>query len=415
MNFRLELILIGSFLILSILPCTNHVVQATEIAVPPLAVQGPKPKPITPPSPAEISVAIERGVDFLLENQMKHGAWGSAQRTKQLNIYAPVPGAHHAFRTAVTSLSLMALVESESQLEGARKDAADVAIERGQTWLLKHSSYLRRAEPMAIYNVWGHSYALQAIRRLHDRAEGNVKLQEKLIELCKYHVDRLYRYQSINGGWGYYDFTARTRRPSSSPNCFTTATALIGLGDAAEIGVEFPKDRTQIAIDCIVRQRLPDFAYVYSEEHKYYPRYGINRPAGSLGRSQACNLALRLQGDPLVTDEVLKTWLDRLYARNGWLSIGRKYPVPHESHFAVAGYFYYYGHFYAAFCIDQLPEDERPYFQDHLAHILLPLQEKDGSWWDYPLYNYHQQYGTAMTICALVRCQHTTSVPVPSE
>jgi hypothetical protein len=124
-----------------------------------------------------------------------------------------------------------------------------------------------------------------------------------------------------------------------------------------------------------------------------------------LGRSQACNLALRLWGDERVTDEVLSTWLNRLFARNGWLSIGRKRPIPHESHFLVAGYFYYYGHMYAAMCIEQLPEAERGYFKDHLARIILPLQERDGSWWDYPFYNYHQQYGTAMAVMTLLRCQ----------
>jgi hypothetical protein len=103
---------------------------------------------------------------------------------------------------------------------------------------------------------------------------------------------------------------------------------------------------------------------------------------------------------------VLKAWLDRLFARNGWLGIGRKRPIPHESHFQVAGYFYYYGHYYAAMCIDELPEAERLYFQDHLARILLPLQEKDGSWWDYPLYDYHQPCGTAMAVSSLVRCLH---------
>ena len=108
-----------------------------------------------------------------------------------------------------------------------------------------------------------------------------------------------------------------------------------------------------------------------------------------------------MHGDERVTDEVLKAWLNRLYARNGWLDLGRKKPIPHESYFQVAGYFYYYGHYYAACCINQLPSDERPYFQDHLAHILLPLQEKDGTWWDYPFYNYHQQYGTAMALYCL--------------
>ncbi|MCG8449169.1 MAG: terpene cyclase/mutase family protein [Pirellulales bacterium] len=386
-----------------------------EVVVPPLATQGPKPAAITPPSSAAVHTAIERGVDFLLEVQMKHGAWGSAHRTKGLNIYAPVPGSHHAFRTAVTSLSLMALLEARDQFDGPRRKAIEEAIDRGQQWLLQHGGKLRRAEAEAIYNIWGHAYALHALSRLHARAEGDTELQAKLLQLCEYQADRLRRYQSINGGWGYYDMNAHTRRPSSSSISFTTATALIALREARELGVAFPAERTQQALDSIVRQRFPDFAYAYGEYLRLVPRYGINRPAGSLGRSQACNLALRLYGDPLVSDEVLKTWLNRLYARNGWLSIGRKYPIPHESHFAIAGYFYYYGHFYAAMCIAELPESERPYFQDHLANVLLPLQEKDGSWWDYPLYNYHQQYGTAMTICALIRCQHATKIAADAE
>jgi hypothetical protein len=106
-----------------------------------------------------------------------------------------------------------------------------------------------------------------------------------------------------------------------------------------------------------------------------------------------------------VTDDVLKTWLDRLITRNGWLDMGRKRPIPHESHFQVAGYFYYYGHYYASLCIEQLKEEDRSFYQDHLAHIIMDRQEKDGSWWDYPLYNYHQQYGTAFALMTLKRCE----------
>ena len=187
---------------------------------------------------------------------------------------------------------------------------------------------------------------------------------------------------------------------------------LIALKQAATIGVEYPEQLTKKAIDSLLRQRYPDFSYAYGEYLRMNPRLGINRPAGSLGRSQVCNLALRMYGHEEVTDDVLKAWLDRLFARNGWLGIGRKRPIPHESHFQVAGYFYYYGHYYAAMCIDELPEEERPYFQDHLARILLPLQEKDGSWWDYPLYDYHQPCGTAMAVSSLVRCRHAADRPV---
>ena len=72
----------------------------------------------------------------------------------------------------------------------------------------------------------------------------------------------------------------------------------------------------------ILRQRKPDFSYDYGEYLKIRPMRPINRPAGSLGRSQACNLAMRLWGDRKVTDEVLRVWLDRLFARNLWLDAG---------------------------------------------------------------------------------------------
>ena len=94
-----------------------------------------------------------------------------------------------------------------------------------------------------------------------------------------------------------------------------------------------------------------------------------------------------------------------LVRRNGWLDIGRKRPIPHEAWFQIAGYFHYFGHYYAALCIEQLPGENRPEFQAHLAHSLIALQEADGSWWDYPLYNYHQQYGTAFALMSLQRCQ----------
>jgi hypothetical protein len=154
-----------------------------------------------------------------------------------------------------------------------------------------------------------------------------------------------------------------------------------------------------------IRQRKPDDSFLYGEYLWKRPEREINRPGGSLGRTQACNAALRMWGDEHVTDKIIDDWLGRLFARNLWLDIGRKRPVPHESHFQVAGYFYYFGHYYAARCIELLPAEMRPQHQDQLAQIMLRLQERDGSWWDYPLYNYHQQYGTAFALMTLVRCR----------
>jgi len=362
-------------------------------------VDTPRLEPIAMPAKEDVQAAIDRGIAFLLADQNANGSWGSATRTKGLNIYAPVPGAHHAFRTAVTSLCLAALIEVGS-------DRGDVqqAIDRGENWLLERLPVLRRATPIAIYNVWGHAYAIQALVRMYGRNEDPGR-REKIVELIRSQYDYLDRYESVDGGWGYYDFRIGSKKPASSSMSFVSATILVAFHEARSIGVEPPERLVRRAVASIQRQRKPDFSYAYGEYLKMRPMMGINRPGGSLGRSQACNVALRLWGDEKITDDVLKEWLHRLFARNGWLSIGRKRPIPHESWFQVAGYFFYYGHYYAALCIDQLDPADRGEFQAHLAALLLQLQEKDGTWWDYPLYNYHQQYGTAFALMSLHRCQ----------
>jgi len=366
-----------------------------------------KPKPISPPSAEAIDQAIERGVAFLLQRQNKDGSWGSPRRTKGLNIYAPVPGAHHAFRAAVTSLCVSALIEV-----GDSRPAVQRAIERGEAWIVRHLRKLRRATPRAIYNTWGHAYGIQALARMIKRRPGDTTRRQRFAKLIEEQIDLLARYESVFGGWGYYDFRARTQKPSSSPTSFLTATVLVALDEAKEVGLAPPQRLIARAVATIHRQQKPDFTYLYSESSKWRPMYVINRPGGSLGRSQACNVALRRWGDERITDEVLKTWLNRLFARNLWLDIGRKRPVPHESWFQVAGYFYYYGHYYAALCIEELKPNERRYFQNHLAYILLQRQEKDGSWWDYPLYDYHQQYGTALALMSLERCRERPATPI---
>ncbi|MEC9123311.1 MAG: prenyltransferase/squalene oxidase repeat-containing protein [Verrucomicrobiota bacterium] len=354
--------------------------------------------PVLPPSETQISKSIDRGCEFLRKIQNKDGSWGSARQTKGLNIFAPVPGSHRAFRLAVTALSICALIENKGDDEEYIE-----TIRRAQDHLLENLPNLRRATPMAIYNVWAHCYGLQALSRMHSTARESEKKQ-RIEEVMIQQVKMLQKYESVDGGWGYYDFNLQTKQPSGSSISFVNATGLVALKEAQERGIEIPKKLSDRAIAAIQRQRLPDHSYLYGEYLKYKPRRGINRPAGSLGRSHACNVALQLWGDETVTDQVHKICLDRLIKRNGWLDMGRKRPIPHESWAAVAGYFFYYGHLYASFCIETLKAKDQPAYKRDLATILVPLQEKDGSWWDFPFYDYHQQYGTAMALLSLRRC-----------
>lgn len=389
-------------------PTVSAVAEAPDAAVTdqrtilddPLDFSREPPRPaIDPPSEEEIRSSIDRGVRFLVANQGENGSWGSPKRTKGLNIYAPVPGAHHAFQAATTSLCLAALIEI-----GDVDPQVTAAIDRGEAWLLRHLEDLRRATGDAIYNVWGHGYAISALVRMHPRHAGNAERLSQIEELIRLQFEMLERYESVDGGWGYYDFRYQANQPTSSSISFVNGAILVSLAEAKAIGIEPPQRMVDRAVAATLRQQKPDFSYLYGEYLKYQPMRGINRPGGSLGRTQCCNAALRAWGSETITDNVIKNWLYRLYVRNGWLDIGRKRPIPHESWMQVAGYFYFFGHYYAAISLEQLPAAERGPYQPLLATLMLDRQEKDGSWWDYPLYDYHQPYGTAFALMTLTRC-----------
>src|SRR5262249_36518942 len=336
-----------------------------EVAAPAKPEADLRPKPPARLPPEELQAAIDRGIAFLLKDQNKHGSWGTATRTKGLNIYAPVPGAHHAFRTAVTAMGISALIEVGGDRSDVRK-----AIERAEEYLFKELPRVRRAEPMAIYNVWTHGYGIQALVHMYNRLPADKERQRKITELIRMQYDYLTRYESVEGGWGYYDFGAQTQRPDASSTSFVNAAVLEAFYEAKQIGVPPPEKVTKRAVEQVQFQRKPDFSYLYGTYLRWMPMMPINRPGGSVGRSTAYRLRRRLWGDKKITDEVLKIWLDRLITRNGWLDLGRKRPIPHESYFQVAGYFYYFGHYYAALCIEQLKRAERPFYQDHLGQIM---------------------------------------------
>lgn len=360
----------------------------------------PKPAPLEPVSPADIEASIQRGVAWLLAHQRPEGSFGGPERTKDLNIMASPPGSHHAFQTATTALVICALIEVGGDSPEVKK-----AIERAEGWMFDRVPKLKRANRIELYNVWGHAYAISALVRMHGRLPDDAERKKKIEDLIRTQFEMLTHYESVDGGWGYYDFKIGAAHPSTDSTSFVNAAVLVAMHEAKQIGVDPPEKIVKRAVVATQRQRKPDFSYLYGEYLKYRPMLGINLPAGSLGRSQACNLALRLWGDQKVTDEVMEDWLDRLFSRNGWLDNGRKRPVPHEAPFQIAGYFYYFGHYYGACCISQIPATVRSKFQQLMARTILNVQEKDGSWWDYPLYDYHQPYGTAFALLTLKQCR----------
>ena len=97
--------------------------------------------------------------------------------------------------------------------------------------------------------------------------------------------------------------------------------------------------------------------------------------------------------------------LDDLERYGRFLLIARKYPIPHETWYQNSGYFCFYGYYYASILLARAPAERRAAYARQLASHLVPIEEKDGSWWDYQLYSYHKAYGTAYVLMALSRCR----------
>ncbi|MBI2933077.1 MAG: hypothetical protein HYY16_15645 [Planctomycetes bacterium] len=334
-----------------------------------------------------VDQAIREGVAFLLGAQNRDGSWGHAGDTSGFDVYAPIPGSHHAFKVATTALCVMALGEVGGvEAQGAHR--------RGIEYLVTHED-VRRQDPWTLYNVWAHMFAVQALAVEYRRTR-----DERTAEAARAHIRSLERCETMYGGWHYYDFAIGTQRPASSGTSFGTGAAVVALQEAKAAGITVPGGLLSRALRILVGCRKPDGSYVYDLEWRYWPMHLVNRGKGSLGRAQAPNCALWMSGGA-ISESDLKAGLDRMFRERKFLECGRKRQFPHEAYYYTSGYYYYYGHYYAARIIAELGPEDRARYGSQLLAGILPFQEPDGSWWDYRMFGYHKPYGTALALMAV--------------
>lgn len=355
---------------------------------------------VPPPSREKLQHSIRKATDFLLANQNKDGSWGDHTHSKGMNVMCPYPEGPRSFRTASTSLCLIGLLTSPLREEQPVREATDRAVQ----YLLTTLPLLKRGDTHTVLGVWGHAYGLSALSKAARNIPQDSELYAQLKKVAAMQIKALDDMADVQGGWGYYTFDGFSKRPMGTPTSFLTATVLIAYKDAEQAFQLKPDARIlKRAVMCLEKQRTPAGAYVYSLPHAYYPGRTINRHTGSLARTPAGDLAL-IQYDPeFISRRQLEDGLERLWSRSGWLTLAAKKPIPHESFAGNAGYFVYYGYYYAARCFDQVPAERLPRHAAHLADDMLPMQETDGSWWDFPLYNYHKFYGTGYALYSVSR------------
>ncbi|HEX7897893.1 MAG TPA: prenyltransferase/squalene oxidase repeat-containing protein [Planctomycetota bacterium] len=328
--------------------------------------------------------AIEDGRAFLVRSQNPDGSWGSGRGSSGFDVMADVPGSHDAFRVGATALAVMALREL-----GERE-----ASKKGLDYLVAYDG-LRRANRMELYNVWGHTYALQVLARVY-REEKSPDVRRA----AERHLERLQMYETFTGGWNYYDFVYGTRTPSMEPTSFGTAAGLIALYEAREAGISVPEPLIKRALARLKECRQPDGSFLYGSDMRHFPQHLANRGKGSLGRTQSGHDALALWGSKEVGEKELRAGLDGFFRDHKFIEMGRKRQYPHEAWYFTSGYYYYFGHFHAARLIERLGDAS---YKAKLAACVLPYQEADGSWWDYRMWDYHGPYGTALALMTLTR------------
>jgi hypothetical protein len=300
-----------------------------------------------------------------------------------------VPGTLDAFRVATTALAVMALREA-GETEGHDK---------GLKWLLAHGDTRRDAGPL-LYNVWAHKYALQCFA-IEMRTNTDPRLREAAVQQLK----RLGQYETYLGGWNYYDFEAATQKPSMEATSFGTAAALVALREARASGIDVPQKMIDHGQRRLEEMRLPNGAYLYSGGHRYAPRHPANMVRGSVGRSQAANYALWVWDSKKMDEAKVRDGLEMFFREHEYIDMGRKRQYPHESWYATAPYYYYFGHYYTARLLEKLGPEARQQYGGKLADTILPHQEPDGSWWDFAMWDFHKPYGTAYSVMTLLRCK----------
>lgn len=350
----------------------------------------------------EAAAALSKAIAFMLKDQNADGSWGGPRGaiwTFTGDVWNN-PETHRSWKAATTGLGALCLLKTIPPDSSAITH--NTAAEKAVDWLIEHAD-VKRPSDWDTMNTWAYIYGIQAFAVAYNHP---LFVDSPKRPQIKAAAERLAKNLGIAqtpvGGWGYLEFDPpRTPRQQWSTS-FTTAAGVVALVEAQKCGFEVDAAMVQRAARAVKHCKLPTGAYTYSVPVIADPRglEWIDQIKGSLGRIQVANEAQLMAGGE-ISLETMRKGLTYFFREHRFLDIARNRPIPHEAYYLNSGYFYLFGHYYAARVIKRLPPEDQALCWPRLRHELLKIQQADGSLYDYDMHAYHKPYGTAFAILAL--------------
>jgi hypothetical protein len=338
----------------------------------------------------EAREALGRSLAWLESNQNPDGSWATGALDGLLELGFSIES-FYSWQVAANALACLALLHAPPPETPVRR----AALERGIAWL-ETTRPPKRGSDWDIDYVWGGLYGLAAAAEIaSDPRFQTGEWPARLARFAATHLDILTKNQIAEGGWGYYDDPIYSKRPKWATS-FSTATVLPALKRGEELGwLSDPKVRER-ATRYVERCLLPSGAFAY--DLSVIPWVGgdsINDVKGSLSRIQVCHWALRSVGVEKITLDKLRWGLESFFEHHRFLDVAFMDPVPHEAYYYNSGYFYLFGHYYAARVIALLPAEEQEGWHARLRPHVVKVMRKSGATTDFLTSGYMQVAGTA--------------------
>jgi hypothetical protein len=308
------------------------------------------------------------------------------------------------YRVGGTAIAALALIEAPGYGEDAGRREA---VARAVDFIIKAAE-----DPLMLpdydggYDVrgWGYTYGLALFLRLkalnafpagrEDAADGLIRQNINAIQLTAIREV---------GGWNY----ARPvgRELVAPPSTFMTAPTVLALLDAKAAGYAVDEETLGRAVESLERARTPVGGVVYSGAAEKRQREAV---PGAVGRMLVTEVTLMKVGrSDLVR---VRGALDAFFTHWSWLDQRRAKPGTHVGPYAIAPYYFYYAHRYAAQAIEMLPKTERNEYRRRLHELLFSVRLEDGSWND-RVFPRSAAYGTSMVMLALIDMQGAEENP----